>query len=365
MARSRFIRPEFFTDEKVGELSYGARLLFIGIWCHCDLRGVFELSPKQLRVLVFPFDEALTSESTQQWLTELLAHGMIVRFESDGKTWGYVRNWARHQQISTKEKAIPSQRPPPPDHDPGPVHSRDVPGSFPGRAQAASPTATATATPTPTPTPTPAAAPGARVTPPRTPCTSPETPLAGEARITAAEWEPQLREALAVVYPSSRAAWLGLVKRYGVPLVVQALSRATLEQRKEPAALEIDLRRLRADQAPCKALEKTEQTAAKSQQRSAELDRIAKPKLDRIAGHILALHPEARLEIAPLPTHAAQPYWRDILAGKSIRSPSMAVAQLTKIPALAAVLAEVVDPTDILTKADQPPLPITVPETAS
>ena len=113
MARSRDIRPEFFTDEKVGELPYGARILFIGIWCHSDLRGVFEYSAKQLRVLIFPFDEGLTSVSAQEWLQILEDRGFIYRFEAEGKTWGCVKNW-HHQGISGREKEIGTKRPPPP-----------------------------------------------------------------------------------------------------------------------------------------------------------------------------------------------------------------------------------------------------------
>lgn len=114
MARARFIRPEFFTDEKVGALPFGARLLFEGIWCHSDLRGVFEHSARQLRVLVFPFDEDLTSATVEEWLGQLAAAGMVVRFEADGKAWGFVRHWATYQDISTREVEIGTRRPQPP-----------------------------------------------------------------------------------------------------------------------------------------------------------------------------------------------------------------------------------------------------------
>lgn len=114
MARARFVRPEFFTDEKVGELPYGARLLFEGLWCHSDLRGVFEYSPKQLRVLVFPFDEGLTSVTVTEWLENITALGMVVRFESDGKTWGAVVHWLKHQSVSPKEVETWTRRPCPP-----------------------------------------------------------------------------------------------------------------------------------------------------------------------------------------------------------------------------------------------------------
>ncbi len=114
MARARFIRPEFFTDEKVGGLPYGARILFAGIWCHSDLRGVFEHSARQLRVLVFPFDEGLTSGTVDEWLTQLGTAGMVLRFEAEGKPWGVVRRWIDHQDISTREIEIGTRKPEPP-----------------------------------------------------------------------------------------------------------------------------------------------------------------------------------------------------------------------------------------------------------
>jgi hypothetical protein len=140
MARSRDIRPEYFVDEKVGQLSFGERLLFIGIWCHSDLRGVFEYSAKQLRVLVFPFDEGLTSDTVQGWLNSLESRGFIFRFEAEKKTWGCVKNW-HHQGISGREKQIGTKRPEPPQGKPRSYlgTTQVVPGDNPGRTQVASP----------------------------------------------------------------------------------------------------------------------------------------------------------------------------------------------------------------------------------
>lgn len=115
MARARFIRPEFFTDEKLGELPFGARLLFAGIWCHSDLRGVFEHSARQLRVHVFPFDEGVTSAQVSEWLAIIDGAGLVIRFEADGKAWGHVANWSRHQSVTSREVEIWTKRPAPPE----------------------------------------------------------------------------------------------------------------------------------------------------------------------------------------------------------------------------------------------------------
>jgi DNA-binding transcriptional MerR regulator len=178
MARARFIRPEFFTDEKLADLPFGARLLFAGIWCHADLRGVFEYSAKLLRVQVFPFDEGTTSKQVAGWLEALEQNGQIGRFTANGKEWGYVRNWAKHQSISTKEQQIGTKRPQPPGIDTRGApektgadtgktqgQGQDIPehdtGSDPDTSQVH--TQNSSPSPTPSPTPTPSLTPDPRL----------------------------------------------------------------------------------------------------------------------------------------------------------------------------------------------------------
>ena len=110
----RFLRPEFFTDEKVSDLPFGACFLFEGIWCQSDLRGVFEYSPRVLRGLIFPMRDGIDTATVQEWLNKLESAGMVARFEADGKAWGAVRNWLKHQTISPKEVETWSRRPAPP-----------------------------------------------------------------------------------------------------------------------------------------------------------------------------------------------------------------------------------------------------------
>lgn len=114
MARARFIRPEFFTDEKISDLPFGACFLFEGIWCHADMRGVFECSTRVLRGLIFPMRDGIDTDTVGVWLGLLEAAGMIDRFSIDGKAWGAVTNWSRHQAVTNREVEIGSERPLPP-----------------------------------------------------------------------------------------------------------------------------------------------------------------------------------------------------------------------------------------------------------
>lgn len=105
MARNRMIKPEFWSDSKIGKLSLGARLLFIGIWNFADDYGVISASPRRLLGEVFENDETVSLADVSGWTEELVASGRLVRFEADEKEWLYVRRWREHQKVDS-----PSQR---------------------------------------------------------------------------------------------------------------------------------------------------------------------------------------------------------------------------------------------------------------
>lgn len=93
MARIRTVKPEFWTDKKISELSHSAALFFIGTWNFCDDEGKFILDPKQmsLRMPIF------RSKDIVGWLSDLSRIGLIR--VSEGSEWGLVTNW-NHQRIN-------------------------------------------------------------------------------------------------------------------------------------------------------------------------------------------------------------------------------------------------------------------------
>jgi hypothetical protein len=97
MARIRTIKPEFFTSAQIAECSPSARLLFVGLWCFCDDGGVHPANVKQLGMEVFPGDRLSEGKLTGM-VNELLAAGLIVPFDAQGKTWWKVTGW-HHQKI--------------------------------------------------------------------------------------------------------------------------------------------------------------------------------------------------------------------------------------------------------------------------
>ena len=58
MPRIRTIKPEFFTDEVIAQMSPLARIAFEGLWCHADKSGRLEDRPARLKVLILPYDSA-------------------------------------------------------------------------------------------------------------------------------------------------------------------------------------------------------------------------------------------------------------------------------------------------------------------
>lgn len=107
MARIRTIKPEFWTDEKVVELSAFARLLFIGIWNFCDDDGRIVFSHKRLKMQVFPSDDL----DCLALIQEIERQGMILIYSVDGVDYLQVMGFSKHQKI---DKRSPSKLPPSP-----------------------------------------------------------------------------------------------------------------------------------------------------------------------------------------------------------------------------------------------------------
>jgi hypothetical protein len=106
MARARNIKPGFFRNADLVELSFEARLLFIGLWTIADREGRLEDRPKQIKMELFPADN-LDCDAILNSLAEI---GMISRYEHDGKRYLQVVNFKKHQNPHKDERAstIPS-----------------------------------------------------------------------------------------------------------------------------------------------------------------------------------------------------------------------------------------------------------------
>lgn len=111
MARIRTIKPEFWEDESVGELSLGARLLFIATWNLADDEGLLRWTPAYLKAAVFMYDQ--TSERTIRALMDELETAEMVFPYRGGKTQqelAFIIRFRQHQRINRPQ---PGKLPPP------------------------------------------------------------------------------------------------------------------------------------------------------------------------------------------------------------------------------------------------------------
>lgn len=100
MPRIRFIKPEFFTDPDVIDLSFGARLLFIGLWTYADREGRLEYDPRRLKHCLFPGDDV----SIPVLAAELRGKDMVRTYLSRaGRDMLWITKFTSHQRPHRKE----------------------------------------------------------------------------------------------------------------------------------------------------------------------------------------------------------------------------------------------------------------------
>lgn len=101
MARSRNIKPGFFTNDELAECHPLGRLLFAGLWTIADKEGRLDDRPKKIKAMLLPFDEADCDALLQQ----LNDHKFISRYQVNGDCYIQISNWKKHQNPHCKEAA--------------------------------------------------------------------------------------------------------------------------------------------------------------------------------------------------------------------------------------------------------------------
>jgi len=138
MARTRLIKPEFF---KHGEL-YDAeratglplRIAFAGLWCQADREGRFVWKPRELKLDVLPYDDV----DFAAVLDALAGAGFVVRYEAEGRAFGHIPSFAKHQTFNGREQ--PSRIPAPDSHGASTGHVQDKDSTCTGQAPDSHPT---------------------------------------------------------------------------------------------------------------------------------------------------------------------------------------------------------------------------------
>lgn len=99
MARSRNIKPSFFINENLVELSFETRLLFVGLWTLCDREGYLEDKPKKIKMALFPADDV----NVNQMLDDLQKEGFLIRYTALNRKCIFLPKFTKHQNPHYKE----------------------------------------------------------------------------------------------------------------------------------------------------------------------------------------------------------------------------------------------------------------------
>ena len=104
MARIRSIKPDFYRHEALQDLEIANQgkypmMVFSALWGHCDSKGRFEWRPRQLKLDILPFLPFDMAET----LAILERAGFLNRYSVDGKEYGEIPTFEKHQRLSGKE----------------------------------------------------------------------------------------------------------------------------------------------------------------------------------------------------------------------------------------------------------------------
>jgi hypothetical protein len=91
--RARNIKPGFFKNEDLADVSAAARLVFIGLWCIADREGKFEWRPKRIKAEIFPYENC----DIERHLMSLHDKKFIVKYSHGGVEYGFIPNFLKHQ----------------------------------------------------------------------------------------------------------------------------------------------------------------------------------------------------------------------------------------------------------------------------
>lgn len=107
MARSRNIKPSFFTNDVLADCCPLARLLFAGLWTIADRDGRLEDRPKKIKIEILPYDEC----NIDDLLDALDVAGFIMRYTVNKNDYIQIVSFKKHQNPHQKE--LPSLIPEP------------------------------------------------------------------------------------------------------------------------------------------------------------------------------------------------------------------------------------------------------------
>lgn len=105
MARIRSLKPSFWSDPAVADLSRDERLLLVGLISSADDEGRFLASASAISGYVFPHDN-LPPKTIKMWRDHLSCSGIVHIYSVSKREYGLFPNWKKHQRISKPQASI-------------------------------------------------------------------------------------------------------------------------------------------------------------------------------------------------------------------------------------------------------------------
>jgi len=99
MARIRTIKPSFWADPDITNLSWDARLLLIGLISLADDRGRFIATHSSVCGYVFPHED-VSPAKFKRLMQAIAKTGIVELYTVEGRAYGRLPKWERHQKIS-------------------------------------------------------------------------------------------------------------------------------------------------------------------------------------------------------------------------------------------------------------------------
>jgi hypothetical protein len=116
MARIRSVKPEFWSDYDLAQLSRDARLLYIALWNQADEHSRLHGDPRWVKGHCFPYDDDLNLAAISRLLDELERDGKLTRYVVKGAPYIFLANLDEHQRLEPEKVA--SKLPAPSEADP-------------------------------------------------------------------------------------------------------------------------------------------------------------------------------------------------------------------------------------------------------
>ncbi len=115
MARIRYLKPEFFSDEGLAELKFETRIAYAGLWCFADKEGRLEDRPKYLKAMIFPYDNVDMGKQLDILSCEKNGSQFpfIQRYKVEDLKLIQIIKWSKHQcpHHTEKESIFPPAPP--------------------------------------------------------------------------------------------------------------------------------------------------------------------------------------------------------------------------------------------------------------